>query len=121
MKTKKEVFHSILSVQTLGANSMKLLLLPEEGIGVWLAKELRVTEDMGLEVNEKLALEGAIFKTDLLCFKWLFTKCPAARADIRDNSLATTVEQIIRAKVQALSPGLSWQAPRTPNISRQAA
>jgi len=47
---------------------------------------------------------------------WLLTRWPAASADIRESSPASTVAQTTLASCRALSPGHSWQAPCTPSI-----
>lgn len=58
---------------------------------------------------------------DRLCFRWDLTRWPALRADMRESSPASTVPQMIRARVLAFSPGFSRCGPWTPNILRQAA
>ena len=52
----------------------------------------------------------------LLWVMWLCTRCPAARADIRDSSPARTVAQTTLANWRALSPGPVRLAPCTPSI-----
>jgi len=47
----------------------------------------------------------------LLCCKWLFTRWPAASADISDSSPASTVPHTMRANLFAFSPGHSLFAP----------
>lgn len=47
---------------------------------------------------------------------WLLTRCPAARAAIRESSPARTVAQTTRASWRALSPG--WLGLLTPSICR---
>ena len=55
----------------------------------------------------------------LLCFIWLFTRCPAANADINESSPASTVAQMTLAKIDALWPGMSAHDPRTPSICKR--
>jgi hypothetical protein len=47
----------------------------------------------------------------LLCLRWLLTKWPAASADMRDSSPASTVPHTILARVSAFSPGFVLLAP----------
>ena len=56
------------------------------------------------------------FSSHLLCVRWLLTRCPAARAERRDSSPASTVPHTILASWVAFSPGLLWWAPCTPSI-----
>jgi hypothetical protein len=48
---------------------------------------------------------GTVDSVGLLCFRWLLTRWPAARADIRLSSPARTVPQTILASWLAFSPG----------------
>lgn len=52
----------------------------------------------------------------LLWVMWLLTRCPAARAAIRESSPASTVPQTTRASWRAFSPGWSELVPWTPSI-----
>lgn len=61
-----------------------------------------------------LAALGTV--ADLLCRRWLFTRWPAARADMRDSSPARTVPHTTRASWTAFPPGLSPWGPCTPSI-----
>lgn len=47
----------------------------------------------------------------LLCCKWLFTRWPAASADMSESSPASTVPHTMRANLLAFSPGHSLFAP----------
>lgn len=62
----------------------------------------------------------ATLAEERLCLKWLLTKCPAASADIRDNSPAKTVPQTMRAKLHAFWPGLVSCEPETKNAYYQS-
>jgi len=57
---------------------------------------------------------------DLLYFIWLLTSCPAAIADISDNSPARTEPAIMLASSLAFAPGDSLLAPFTPSKFRHA-
>lgn len=51
---------------------------------------------------------------------WLLTSCPAAMADIRDNSPAKTDPATMAAKSLEFDPGDSLLAPFTPSKFKQA-
>ena len=53
--------------------------------------------------------------THLLCLMWLLTRWPAAKADMRESSPASTAAHTIRARLVALVPGSSLCAPCTRN------
>lgn len=55
----------------------------------------------------------------LLWVMWLLTRCPAARAAIRESSPASTVPQTTRASWRAFSPGSLELEPWTPSIYRR--
>ena len=57
---------------------------------------------------------------DLLYFMWLLTSCPAARADMRESSPASTEPATMVARSLAFEPGASLLAPLTPSRFRQA-
>lgn len=52
---------------------------------------------------------------------WLLTSCPAAIADIKDNSPARTEPATMVANTLAFDPGSSLLAPFTPNRFKHAA
>lgn len=54
-----------------------------------------------------------VHSTHLLCLMWLLTRWPAAKADMRDSSPASTAPHTIRARLVAFVPGSSWWAPCT--------
>lgn len=64
------------------------------------------------------ALEGT---WDRLCAIWACTRWPAARAEQRDNSPASTAAAIMRDNWRAFSPGVVMFGPRTPKRSSMAA
>lgn len=55
----------------------------------------------------------------LLWVMWLLTRCPAARAAIRESSPASTVPHTTRASWRAFSPGSLELEPWTPSIYRR--
>ncbi len=65
--------------------------------------------------------EAATFWLDRLYFMWLFTSWPAASADIREISPASTEPATILASVCEFLPGDSKFAPFTPSRFRHAA
>jgi hypothetical protein len=69
---------------------------------------------LGLSVSSARAL------LDLLYFMWLWTRWPAACAEMRDSSAARTAPATTVAKSRALDPGDSLLAPLTPSRSKQA-
>jgi len=67
------------------------------------------------------ALLGAALVTALrLWAMWALTRWPAHRALLSDSSPASTPAPMMRASWRALSPGVSWCAPRTPSRSSMA-
>lgn len=67
------------------------------------------------------ALLGAALVTALrLWAMWALTRWPAQRALLSDSSPASTPAPMMRASWRALSPGVSWWAPRTPSRSSMA-
>jgi len=72
----------------------------------------------GSELRDNFGME-ARFKSDLLCVRWLLTRCPAARAERSESSPAKTVAHTILASCVAFSPGFSWWGPCTPSICKQ--
>lgn len=57
---------------------------------------------------------------DLLYFMWLWTRWPAAWAEMRDSSPARTAPATTEARSLAFDPGDSLFAPLTPSRSKQA-
>lgn len=57
---------------------------------------------------------------DRLYFMWLLTSCPAARADMRDSSPASTEPATMVASSLEFEPGESLLAPFTPSRFKQA-
>ncbi len=64
--------------------------------------------------NERGNASKLMLILDLLCFICDRTKCPAAKADINDNSAAKTVPQIIFANSHELLAGFVGEQPFTP-------
>ena len=66
------------------------------------------------ELIERGTVAEFILMLDLLCFIWERTKWPAANADIKDSSAASTVAQTIDANSEELFPATSTEQPFTP-------
>ena len=60
---------------------------------------------------DEVAAASVVGALALLWTKWLFTRCPAANADMRESSPASTVPATILANWRAFSPGVSLCAP----------
>lgn len=73
---------------------------------------------LGLSVSSARALDISLL--DLLYFMWLWTRWPAACAEMRDSSAARTAPATTVAKSLAFDPGDSLLAPLTPSRSKQA-
>ena len=71
-------------------------------------------------VNGVCEWDWGSWALDRLCLRWLFTRWPAARADINDNSPANTVAHTIWASCLAFSPGVSELLPLHPSICKHA-
>lgn len=84
-----------------------------------LLKTIETNSGMSWFPHCILLLGGEQFLSHLLWIMWLLTKCPAAKAAIRESSPAITVPHTILASWRALSPGLSVLAPWTPSTCKQ--
>ena len=64
--------------------------------------------------------QAAMLLLERLYFMWLFTSCPAAKADMREISPASTVPATTLASACAFAPGDSVFAPFTPSKFKHA-